>query len=180
MPRQDSHRLVSGLLAWIAAMCGCALAPALRPEGRQPEKVLVTAETHQVPQAETPRIFTDRPGAIYRNPRIGIVYLRAHQDAEGRLLGPQVMYQVVDPGGWDIKALESGNGYLPAINVQAPSVPEDEPLLDPDAARAITITGLMSPEDRPEAEAMARRAGGALSAVYDKQAGWLLIPTRKP
>jgi hypothetical protein len=38
----------------------------------------------------------------------------------------------------------------------------------------------MSPGDRPEAEAMATRAGGACVAVYDRQAGWLLIPVRRP
>jgi hypothetical protein len=123
------------------------------------------------------------------------VYLRAHQDSEGRLLGPQLMYQVVEPGGWNIQALESGNGYVPAANLevpanaasplvvpatQAPSLPADAPLLDPDAASRITITGLMNPGDRPEAQAMASRAGGSCAAVYDDQAGWLLIPVHKP
>jgi hypothetical protein len=140
----------------------------------------VTAEARPLPPDAPRRVLPDPPEPIYRNPRIGVVYLRAHQDAEGRLLGPQVMYQVVDPGGWNIQALESGAGYLPSTNVQVPSVPEDEPLLDPDAARSITITGLMAPEDRPEAEAMAGRTGGPCAAVYDKQAGWLLIPIRKP
>ena len=172
--------MASGLLAWIAALGGCALAPIPNPEARRPENVRVTAEARPLPPDAPRRVLPGQPEPIYRNPRIGVVYLRAHQDPEGRLLGPQVMYQVVDPGGWNIQALDGGNGYLPSTNIQVPSVPEDEPLLDPESARSITITGLMAPEDRSEAEAMAGRAGGSCAAVYDKQAGWLLIPIRKP
>jgi hypothetical protein len=154
----------------------------------------VTAATGPAPPTAAPRIFPAAPESIYRNPRIGVVYLRAHQDAEGRLLGPQIMYQVVDPGGWNIQALESGNGFVPATDFQAPanlssppvvpatgvpSIPADAPLLDPGAASRITITGLMDPADRPEAEAMAGRTGGACAAIYDNQAGWLLVPVRR-
>ena len=108
------------------------------------------------------------PEAVYRNPKIGLVYLRAHQDVEGRLLGPQIMYQIVDPGGWNTEAVEQGRGYIPAANQEgAPRAgmgrrwprPESSrrwrissPLLDPAAATDIVITGLMRPEDKPEAE----------------------------
>jgi hypothetical protein len=184
MRNQGSHFAIPVLLALASTVGGCSLPPALHVEGRQPEKVRVTAEFQDVSPVQPSRVFPDESQAIYRNPKIGVVYLRAHQDSEGRLLGPQIMYQVVDPGGWNIQALEGGNGYLPAANthvpaIQMPSVPEDEPLQDPDAARSITITGLMSQGDRSEAEEMAAKAGGC-AAVYDKQAGWLLIPVRKP
>ncbi|HEX3731177.1 MAG TPA: hypothetical protein VHV47_15300, partial [Opitutaceae bacterium] len=98
-----------------------------------------------------------------RNPRIGKVLLRAHQDAAGRLLGPQVMYQVVDPGGWNLEALDG------------PAAPEGPP------ATGIVLTGRMGPGERAEAEAEAARRGPAWTAIFDPQAGWLLLPpTQKP
>ena len=117
--------------------------------------------------------------------------LRAYQDAEGRLFGPQVMYEVTDPGGWNLEALENGTGFVPAANLgvppsvepagtaparEAPPLPRDAPLLDPDRAARITITGLMREEDRPRAETLARQAGEGTAAVFDPSAGWLLIP----
>jgi hypothetical protein len=134
------------------------------------------------------------PEPVYLNPKIGMVTLRAHQDAEGRLLGPQVMYQVVDPGRWNIDAVEQGRGYIPSVNLEVPPnqgspyvVPAREipplasssVLLDPTAAAGIVITGLMRPEDKPEAEGLARRQGAGATAVYDEQAGWLLLPAKR-
>jgi len=114
------------------------------------------------------------------------VTLRAYQDADGRLFGPQVMYQVTDPGGWNLEALENGTGFVPAANLgvpptvaparEAPPLPRDAPLLDPDRAARITITGLMREEDRPRADALARQAGEGTASVFDPSAGWLLIP----
>jgi len=133
------------------------------------------------------------PEPVYLNPKIGMVTLRAHQDAEGRLLGPQVMYQVVDPGRWNIDAVEQGRGYIPSVNLEVPPnqgspyvVPargiaplaSSSALLDPTAAGQIVITGLMRPEDKPEAEGLARRQGAGTTAVYDEQAGWLLLPAK--
>jgi len=133
------------------------------------------------------------PQPIYRNPTIASVILRSHQDAEGRLFGPQVMYQITDPGGWNLDAVEEGRGYIPDANAapspvappadfpparEAPPVPRDAPLLDPDRAARISITGLMGEEDRPRAEALARQAGGGTAAVFDPSAGWLLVPGR--
>jgi hypothetical protein len=121
------------------------------------------------------------------------VTLRSYQDAEGRLFGPQIMYQVVDPGGWNLEAVENGRGFIPAANAEmppsidspgiaqareAPPLPRDAPLLDPDRAARITITGLMREEDQPRAEALARQAGEGTAAVFDPSAGWLLIPGR--
>ena len=34
----------------------------------------------------------------------------------------------------------------------------------------------MTPGDRAEAEAMARRGGDRCAAVFDEEAGWLLVP----
>jgi hypothetical protein len=135
--------------------------------------------------------FVEAPEPVYRNPKIAMVTLRAHQDAEGRLLGPQVMYQIAEPGGWNIEAVERGRGFVPAANLEAqanangsgfvpgreiPSVPPDAPLLDPERTARITITGLMREEDRVEAEARARQAGQGTAAIFDREAGWLLIP----
>jgi hypothetical protein len=133
------------------------------------------------------------PASVYRSPKIAMVYLRAHQDTEGRLLGPQVVYQVVDPGGWNIDAVEQGHGYIPSVNLELPpgqgapyGVPARgiaplapaSPLLDPAAAREIVITGLMRPDDQPAAEGIARRQGAGFTALYDEQAGWILLPPR--
>jgi len=131
------------------------------------------------------------PQPVYRNPKIGVVYLRAYEDAQGRLLGPQIMYQVTDPGGWNIDAVQNGSGYIPAVNVEAPpgtasahaaparevkAPPLERPLLDPEEAARIVMTGLMRPEDRAQAEAMARAAGAGFVAVFDSEAGWLVVP----
>jgi len=71
------------------------------------------------PAAPPPALAASTP--VYRNPTIGVVYLRAHQDVEGRLLGPQVMYQVVDPGGWNLEALDGGHGsVLPSNREPSP------------------------------------------------------------
>jgi len=66
---------------------------------------------------------------VYRNPRIGKIYLRAHEDANGRLVGPQVIYQIVEPGGWNVAALEQGEPRAPD-----PRVRESAPtIIDPAA-----------------------------------------------
>jgi hypothetical protein len=134
------------------------------------------------------------PEAIYRNPKIGMVYLRAHQDANGRLLGPQVMYQIVDPGSWNIDAIEEGHGYIPAVNLELspnqgspsivpakgiPPLASSSPLLDPVAAAEIIITGLTRLDDKPEADRLAHQQELGSTAVYDEQAGWLLLPPQK-
>lgn len=58
---------------------------------------------------------------LYRSPKIARIYLRAHVDASGRLVGPQVIYQIVEPGGWNLDALER-------------SAPEPERVIDPNAS----------------------------------------------
>lgn len=58
---------------------------------------------------------------VYRPPKIARIYLRAHEDANGRLVGPQVIYQIIEPGGWNVGALDK-------------SVPEPERVIDPNAA----------------------------------------------
>jgi hypothetical protein len=83
----------------VASVAGCASAPS---SAQLPVPVVLAPAP--APAAETPQ----GPTAIYRNPRIGKVYLRAHEDASGRLLGPQVVYQVIEPGGWNVSALEQG------------------------------------------------------------------------
>jgi len=109
-----------------------------------------------------------------------MVYLRAHQDAEGRLLGPQVIYQIVEPGGWNVEALDAPARPPPPLSPSpaAAPPPAEAPslLLDPAKAARITVTGLMQREDRPQAEAQAQAAGGGRTAVYDAEAGWLIVP----
>jgi hypothetical protein len=132
---------------------------------------------------------------VYHNPKIAMVYLRAHQDADGRLLGPQVMYQVADPGGWNVEAVDQGKAYIPSVNLEIPPgqgspyvVPAREipppparaALLDPAQAAHITFTGLMHREDQMQAEALAREAGPECRAAFDPEAGWILLPGGMP
>ena len=166
------HRRIEFLL--FLALAGCASPPAR-------VATAPAAPREAAPPAPAP----ETPEPVYRNPKIGVVYLRAHEDAQGRLLGPQVMYQVVEPGGWNIDAAEEGRGFIPVSNAAMPAVqsagrpcvgPENSPLLDPEFAGKTTILDLMRLEDRNEAEAVARRAGDGRIAVFDDQAGWLLVP----
>jgi hypothetical protein len=162
----------------------------------QRQTAAVSREAALAPSIPKPESPIPMPAAgvsqpIYRNPKIAAVTLRPYQDAEGRLFGPQTMYQVIDPGGWNLEAVENGKGFIPAANAEIPPsidsvgiapareaqpLPRDAPLLDPDRAARITITGLMREEDRPRAEALARQAGEGTAAVFDPSAGWLLIP----
>jgi hypothetical protein len=82
------------------------------------------------------------------------------------------MYEVTDPGGWNVDAVEQGKGYIPAANQETPTV---SPLIDADQAAHITITGLMDPADKARAEEIARREGEGRVAVFDAEAGWLIV-----
>jgi hypothetical protein len=172
---------------------GCGAAP--RPTATPADPPPVLPGPPPLPSAPSIPLTPAAPEAVYRNPKIGLVYLRAHQDAAGRLLGPQLMYQVIDPGGWNVEAVEQGRGYIPAVNVELPPgqgspyaaaarvlppVADSSPLLDPAAAAGIVITGLMRRDDQAEAEGLARRQGTGSRAQYDEQAGWLLLPPDRP
>jgi hypothetical protein len=194
--RTHASRWLGLVLAMAGALAtsGCKSAPRLPGPNAIPPPILPGPP----PNPPGPAGLTIPPTseAIYRNPKIGLVYLRAHQDADGRLLGPQVMYQVIEPGGWNVAAVEQGGGYIPAMNLEVPlsqgspsaapartiqPLADSNPLLDPAAAAEITITGLMRLADQPEAEGLARREGVGVRAEYDAQAGWLLLPpNRKP
>lgn len=169
-------------------LAGCAT---MRRSASKPTAVAASIEAKPEVKTAQPVTLPSAPEAVYRNPKIGVVYLRAYEDGQGRLFGPQVMYQVTDPGGWNLEAVQQGNGYIPAINVEsAPGMgsayvapareikapPTNQPLLDPDAAARIVMTGLMRPEDRNQAEAMARQAGVGFAAIFDPAAGWLILP----
>jgi hypothetical protein len=177
-------------LALLGLAAGClsrpppvaALPPAAAPAPSPPPASLAA----RYPKDSTP---------VYRNPKIAVVYLRAHQDAAGRLLGPQIMYQVAEPGGWNVEAVDQGNAYIPAVNLEIPpgqgspyAVPAREvpapparaALLDPDLARQIVLTGLMRREDQPQAKELARQSGRDCTAAFDPEAGWILLPGRPP
>jgi len=187
-PRIDTRLAAAVLLPLLAA--GCASQRQAAPTAHEAGPL---APSIPKPESPIPVPAAEAPQPIYRNPKIAAVTLRAYQDAEGRLFGPQVMYEVTDPGGWNLGALENGTGFVPATNLgvppsvepagiaparEAPPLPRDAPLLDPDRAARITITGLMREEDRARAEALARQAGEGTAAVFDPSAGWLLIPGR--
>jgi hypothetical protein len=194
--RTHASRRIGLILAIAGALgtSGCRSAPRLTAPPANPPALLPGPPP--IPAGSTGPMIPPAPEAVYRNPKIGVIYLRAHQDADGKLLGPQVMYQVVDPGGWNIAAVEQGGGYIPVVNLEAPPGPgsphaaparavptlaDSSPLLDPPAAAEIVITGLMRLADEPEADELARRRGPGVSAQYDEQAGWLLLPPgRKP
>ena len=179
--------LSAGILA--LGLNGCA-ALNTPPPAATALSVPVSATISPAVPAETPAPAAPPPNApesVYRNPKIGVVYLRAHQDAAGRLFGPQVVYQITEPGGWNLEMLEHGRSLADA-NVEIssrslviapardlPERPGNSPLLDPAKATQIVLTGLMRQEDQAQAEAMARQAGDRV-AMFDAEAGWLLMP----
>jgi hypothetical protein len=123
---------------------------------------------------------------VYRNPTIAVVTLRSHIDEQGRLLGPQVMYQITDPGGWNIDSIEQDGTKMPLVGdvlslaalKQSPNNPSTklEPLLDISQRSKVIITGLMDPRERSKAEAFRRETKSDSDLIYDPSAGWLLLP----
>ena len=177
----------------LLAFSGCARVATPAPPADPPARAIEIAVEPKNPQASPdPGIWFPAPAQpVYRNPKIGVVYLRAYQDAQGRLFGPQVMYQVTDPGGWNVEAAQENGGYVSAANLETPpappsprdrpsqkaaAAPSESPLLKPEVAARTVLTGLMNLEDRPEAEALAAKAGGGCTALFDEQAGWILVP----
>jgi hypothetical protein len=184
---------VPAAFTWLVIATACSVAPVADRMPPRSAAIALSVAGKPGPPIEPAPVLRAAPESVYRNPKIGVVYLRAHQDTEGRLLGPQIMYQVTEPGGWNVEAADQGNGYVPAVNLEAPAslaspdlvparpadpIPANVPLLDADALAHISITGLMKPEDKAQAEAMARHLGGGYLAVYDDQAGWLIMPLR--
>jgi hypothetical protein len=181
-------------LALLALAAGCASGPpppALPPAAPPAAPAAPLPAAALAPAARLPNQSTP----VYRNPKIAMVYLRAHQDADGRLLGPQVMYQVADPGGWNVDAVDQGRAYIPAVNLEIPPgqgspyvVPASEvpptparaALLDPALAGQVTFTGLMRREDQAQAEALAREWAPGRAAAFDPEAGWVLLPGKTP
>jgi len=106
----------SSVFVPMLALVGCASAPRVT--------VAPTVPIVLAPIPSAPPEAAAGPGAIYRNPRIGKIYLRAHEDANGRLLGPQVIYQIVEPGGWNVAALDQGEPRAadPRLREGPPSV----------------------------------------------------------
>ena len=167
----------------ILAFAGCrTVAPIALPVEPPP--------TLSPPTPTRPTSPSTVEAAVYRNPTIGVVQLRSYQDADGRLFGPQVMYQIVEPGGWNVEAAESKSSLgakneipsptpaSPPLKAENSSAP-DRPLLDPAQADYIVLTGLMRDSDRPQAEEMARNSGDR-SAIFDRDAGWFLLRRSPP
>lgn len=171
------NRLISAVPAALA-LAACARGPKPVP----PPPVVAIAPAPSLPIAPE----GGNP-AVYRNPRIATVYLRAHVDAQGRLLGPQVMYEVADPGGWNVAALDSdapvtmsAPGARPmtsSVRAEAPVAKAEaapaSPLVNPALAARVRFTGLMAESDRTAAETEAARSGA--QAMFDPEAGWLLV-----
>jgi len=176
----------------LLALCAAAGCVAPPPPAAVPAAPPPAPPAAPAPPPLAPAAVLPNPTApVYRNPKIAMVYLRAHQDAAGRLLGPQVMYQVADPGGWNVEAVDQGRAYIPAVNLEippgqgspyvvpareVPPAPARAALLDPAQAGQITFTGLMRREDQARAEALARDAGSGRTAAFDPEAGWILLP----
>jgi hypothetical protein len=256
-----------GCVALAVGGAGCASAnrsqPALAAPAAQYEPTPPPAAAVASGRPALAAAASDLP--IYHPPKIGVIYLRAHEDAAGRLLGPQVMYQIVEPGGWNLEALErtspppnfaaqpvrtssatalttaaapalaatstaaaasaiapgaanpvtieaspAPGGSLSLQPARLPEAPVDTAapadagprtdagrrddaglrggdaavtpsgLLDPSWAAKVIFTGLMEKSDQSEAEARAARAGENVRAVFDPEAGWLLVPPAEP
>lgn len=110
-------RLKLGFFCALFAAAGCATVHRVPPGSSVPAQGSNPVGS-ELPVA--PLAGPDRE-PVYRPPKIARIYLRAHVDANGRLVGPQVIYQVIEPGGWNLDALER-------------SVPEPERVIDPNAS----------------------------------------------
>lgn len=127
---------------------------------------------------------------VYKNPKIQATTLNAYKDEKGRLFGPQMMWEVVEEGGFNPTALDANPdlAYIPPQNLVVPPgmgspvsavarrqavTPRNRSILEnrPDQ---VTVTGLALRTDAAEAERMAAKSGKA--AVYDSEVGWLLVP----
>ena len=131
---------------------GCSLLRTAPPASSAPPLAeIAAAPPAAAPLAAAPPAAAPASPPVYRNPTIGMVYLRAHQDVEGRLLGPQVMYQVVDSGGWNLEALDGGHGsVLPSNREPAPengSLSGDHPPLVPKPGPAFDANPGHKPPD---------------------------------
>lgn len=167
------------------AVAGCRTS-ALSSFSAEPQPVLPLAPSAPTPPTSVPIA----EAAVYRNPTIRVVQLRSYEDADGRLFGPQVMYQIVEPGGWNVEAAESkssrgAKNEIPSPTISSPALKAenssvaDRPLLDPAQTDDIVLTGLMRESDRLQAEAMARNTGDR-SAIFDRDAGWFLLRRSPP
>jgi hypothetical protein len=146
-------------------------------------KVKPVVETSSFPQALTKQplqaLNSDAP--VYRNPTIAVVELRSHIDEQGRLLGPQLMYQVTDPGGWNLEVVDKQGGRI--INSSAIKASQQqasnegiETILPKNMLSAVIFTGCMQYDEKPQADIFRLAHDPTFSLIYDPKAGWLLIP----
>jgi hypothetical protein len=108
-----------------AVLCGTAVLLLLGGCASPPPVVLAPLPAPAaVPSSALPLAGEGDRLPVYRNPKIGKIYLRAHEDANGRLVGPQVIYQIVEPGGWNVAAIEQGEPRAsdPRLRESAPTI----------------------------------------------------------
>jgi len=119
---------------------------------------------------------------IYRNPTIAVVELRSHIDEQGRLLGPQLMYQVIDPGGWNLDQVDKQGGRLREMLVPSNPSPQKAadlgPILSQNILKEVIFTGIMQYSEKSLADAIRLSHNATFGLLYDTKAGWLLIPPR--
>jgi len=120
--------------------------------------------------------------SVYRNPTIAVVELRSHIDEQGRLLGPQLMYQVIDPGGWNLDQVDKQGGRLRDSlrpSYKNPQIATDlEPILPENILKEVIFTGIMQYSEKSLADAIRLSHNATFGLLYDTKAGWLLIPPR--
>ncbi|HEY3756110.1 MAG TPA: TraV family lipoprotein [Opitutaceae bacterium] len=100
----------------LLAAGGCAMdsapPPALPAPGQAVMPLAPAPPLSNSPTETTP---------VYRPPKIARIYLRAHVDTNGRLVGPQVIYQIIEAGGWNLEAVDH-------------AAAKPEPVIDPSAS----------------------------------------------
>jgi hypothetical protein len=123
---------------------------------------------------------TNEPISVYRNPTIEVVTLRSHIDELGRLLGPQIMYQITDPGGWNLDAIEQSGAVISTSRAQQNKLntldSNQLQLIDAGHIEQVVITGYMDPKDRDKAEILRGSTHADFGIIYDAETGWLLLP----
>jgi len=166
--------LILGVMIFAFA-CGCSSVLRHSTHGVQE---LHSSEPEVIESPLKPTIIPETP--VYRNPTVAVVELRSHIDEQGRLLGPQLMYQIVDPGGWNIDQVDKYGGRLgdetKSMNQNPLKSTELEAILPQNKLNEVIFTEVMQYSDKPQAELIRLRNQPSFSLIYDSKAGWLLIP----
>jgi len=121
-----------------------------------------------------------------------MIHLEPYMDAEGNAYGPQVKYQIEDPGGWNMSALRNpSTAYVPTnMTPQMPQMSghvvaytgQDRTPAPTLSLRElykiddIEVLGFVERSQEPLAAEAEKRKGNTHIRYFDEKLGWMLIP----